>query len=304
MKNSRTVTWLILDWGTTNFRAFAMNSRNELVGKIEKKMGLLQISDRQFAEALEHVLQEWLGEYKSLPIVMAGMVGSAQGWVNVPYVETPVCISELAKACHHFTLPWGAEAIIIPGVCHVDLNESFDVMRGEEVQLFGLLETLNRDELEAIFPGTHSKHIQVDAGKLTAFKTYMTGELFSALSEHTILGKGLPKQSHSNDSYLKGVQESHHGYFTNQLFKARTHRLFENLPEFEIHEYLSGLLIGSELRQLDNSSIYLVGGEQICERYTQACDYLDKQNQFVSGDDCFLVGMLKIKEALVQHEPV
>ncbi|GAM58356.1 2-dehydro-3-deoxygalactonokinase [Vibrio ishigakensis] len=281
-----------------------MNSRNELVGKIEKKMGLLQVNEGRFAEALQLVLEEWLGEYQSLPIVMAGMVGSAQGWVNVPYVETPVSVNELARESHRFTLPWGADAVIVPGISHADIDESFDVMRGEEVQLFGLLERLSQSEVEAVFPGTHSKHIRVEEGRLTSFRTYMTGELFSALSEHTILGRGLPEQSQSSDSYLKGVQESHNGHFTNQLFKTRTHRLFENLPEVEVHEYLSGLLIGSELRQLDDVGIYLVGGEKLCERYTQACDYLEKPNQFVSGDDCFLVGMLIIKEALAQHEPV
>lgn len=94
------VDWLIIDWGTTNFRAFAMRNDGTLIEKIEKNLGLLQVKDNQFADELASVLHDWLGEYQHLPVMMAGMVGSAQGWVDVPYVAAPVTLEQLAQQCH------------------------------------------------------------------------------------------------------------------------------------------------------------------------------------------------------------
>ena len=298
MNQKNKISWLILDWGTTNFRAFAMDEQGQVVDKTERKMGLLQVEDGAFATELESLLSEWLGEYKHFPIYMAGMVGSAQGWVNVPYVSTPTNVQSLAQNTHQFDLPWGATATIIPGVSHCDEHGHYDVMRGEEVQLFGLLELAGKPTLEAAFPGTHSKHANIEAGKLVSFSTYMTGELFSALSTQTILGRGLPKQVSSNAAFVKGVEESSNPSITNQLFKARTHRLFGNLEESEVFDYLSGLLIGNEVRELHQESIYLVGGKNLSERYDQACRQLNKTTEYVNGDDTFIAGMLKIKEAM------
>ncbi|MCK6263412.1 2-dehydro-3-deoxygalactonokinase [Vibrio sp. ZSDE26] len=301
MNDKNRVSWLILDWGTTNFRAFAMSDEGTLVDKIEHKMGLLQVEEGSFADKLESMLSDWLESYISLPIFMAGMVGSAQGWVNVPYVSTPASIDTLAKNTHQFTLPWGAKATIIPGVSHCDEHGGFDVMRGEEVQLFGLIEIVGKSNLQAAFPGTHSKHVEIGNGTIEAFNTYMTGELFSALSTQTILGRGLPLQTDSHSAFEKGVGESGNSTITNQLFKARTHRLFGNLQDTEVHDYLSGLLIGNEVRELEHETVYLVGGEALSSRYEKACSLLDKTTKYINGDESFIVGMLKIKEAM-NHE--
>ncbi|WP_026971799.1 2-dehydro-3-deoxygalactonokinase [Aliagarivorans marinus] len=295
---SSTIEWLIVDWGTSNFRAFAMDSDGALIDKIERNMGLLQVEQGQFAQRLEQELRAWLGEYQQLPVFMAGMVGSAQGWVDVPYVETPVSIGQLAEQCHRFTLPWGAQAVIIPGVSTVDEHGIPDVMRGEEVQLFGLLALSGQSSLHAAFPGTHSKHIHAKDGQLLGFNTFMTGELFSVLSKHTILGRGLPEQQSAEPAFLRGVNESGSAVLSSRLFSTRTHRLFGNLPEEQVMDYLSGLIIGEELRQFDSKALQLVGGQGLCKRYALACRELGLDSQFVSGDEAFLAGMLKIKEVM------
>lgn len=298
MNNYKTIDWIILDWGTTNFRAFAMSEDGELVDRVEHKLGLLQVQDGNFADQLQAVLSDWLGEFEHLPIYMAGMVGSAQGWVNVPYVSTPVKLENLARNTYQFTLPWGAEATIIPGISHCDESGSYDVMRGEEVQLFGLLEITGKSTIEAAFPGTHCKHLQLTDNTLSSFKTYMTGELFSALSDHTILGRGLPEQYPSKAAFERGILESEAGNLTNQIFKARTHRLFGLLDDSEVHEYLSGLLIGNEIRELNTQHIYFIGSKSLCMRYERTCQLLNKTSEHISGDESFLAGMLKIKEAM------
>lgn len=290
--------YLIVDWGTTNFRVFLMNNKGELVDKKELPMGLLHITDGDFAQALASVLADWLTDYKTLPILMAGMVGSASGWFNVDYVETNVNTELLLANAFNFQLPWGANATIIPGVKHKAKNNGFDVMRGEEVQIFGLGQLINEQLFNAVLPGTHSKHVRVVNGEIWDVCSYMTGELFSVISEHTILGKGLPKQSNSKDAFILGVRESGTENLTSSLFTARTHRLFNNIAEDEVFNYLSGLLIGNELKSLTGNHVYLVGGEKLCDKYQIACESLGINATYKNGDDCFLAGMKLLKEHL------
>ncbi|MBM7035220.1 2-dehydro-3-deoxygalactonokinase [Vibrio ulleungensis] len=298
MENKDEISWLILDWGTTNFRAFAMDDQGQVIDKIERKMGLLKVKAGGFDSYLESLLSDWLEVYQHLPVYMAGMVGSAQGWVNVPYVSTPTNVESLAKNTHQFKLPWGATATIVPGVSHCTENGSYDVMRGEEVQLFGLLELVGNSTLKAVFPGTHSKHADIKKDNLMSFSTYMTGELFSTLTTNTILGRDLPKQTDSDFAFHKGIEDSVNPSITNQLFKARTHRLFGNLAENEVHDYISGSLIGNEVRGVDHDSLYLVGEKNLSERYEQACSQLNITTQCISGDRSFIAGMIQIKETM------
>ncbi|TYK66245.1 2-dehydro-3-deoxygalactonokinase [Colwellia echini] len=288
---NKKISYLIIDWGTTNFRAFAMNAQNQQVDKKELGMGLLQVEDGKFAQSLEEVLAPWLDTYQALPIFMAGMVGSQAGWVNVDYVSTPTDEASLSANVHSFNLPWGAKATIIPGVSHELETGAYDVMRGEEVQLFGLAKITGKSALNAILPGTHSKHARFENNKMTEFSSFMTGELFSVISQHTILGKGLPEQVDSQPAFLRGVSEGKTDKLTSTLFAARTHRLFNNIKDTEILDYLSGLLIGNELKSLANDHVYLVGGKGLCDRYQLACTELAIESTYMNGDECFLAGM-------------
>lgn len=296
--NSSDIEYLIVDWGTTNFRAFALDAKGNLVSEKASKLGLMQVQDQQFDQALESVLKPWLDNYTQLPIYMAGMVGSAQGWKNVDYVQAPASLPELAKQAHQFELPWGAKAYIIPGVSYQNAADIYDVMRGEEVQLFGLADALKTPEFVAVFPGTHSKHIRYQNGRIADFASFMTGEVFSLLFQNSILGKNLPEQKDDQATFMKGVIESQTNCLTNRIFAARTHRLFAQVKDEHISEYLSGLLIGYEIRQLNGHHVYLVGGESLCQRYQLASETLSKEASLHSGDECFLAGMHKIIEEI------
>ncbi len=294
----RDIDFLIVDWGTTNFRAFAINHDSNVHAKIELPMGLKQVKDGAFAKELEHVLESWILGYQELPIYMAGMVGSTNGWIDVPYVNTPTSVSKLAEQTYMFTLPWGAKSYIVPGISHETVNGEFDVMRGEEVQIFGLINKLNNGSFSAILPGTHSKHVLVQDEQLVLFDSYMTGELFSAIREHTIIGRDLPTQNQSPSAFVKGVQSGQSGGATSQIFKARTAKIFTQIEDNEVEDFLSGILIGSELKELDSASTYLIGNEKLCGRYQLACDTTDKVSEYFSGDECFIDGMLLIKQEI------
>ncbi|EWH10255.1 hypothetical protein DS2_09157 [Catenovulum agarivorans DS-2] len=290
--------YLVVDWGTTNFRAFALDANGQVVEQTSSNLGLMQVEDGQFAQVLESVLSQWLDNFKHLPIYMAGMVGSAQGWVNVDYVATPVDSEALAAKTHKFELPWGANGYIIPGVNHQNSAGIFDVMRGEEVQLFGLAQLLNSANFDAVFPGTHSKHIKFADGKIQSFASFMTGEVFGLLLNNSILGRGLPKQQDDESAFMKGVIESQTSCLTNRIFAARTHRLFQQVADEHIADYLSGLLIGHEIRQLSAHNVLLVGGGTLCKRYQTACETLNKSATVYSGDECFLSGMQQLIQEL------
>ena len=299
MKKSKLSSgYLIVDWGTTNFRVFHMDNQNHLINKQELPLGLLQVKNGDFGTALENVLSSWLVSYKKLPIMMAGMVGSLNGWFNVDYVTTNVGVEQLAVKAHQFILPWGAQGTIIPGVSYETTSGNFDVMRGEEVQVFGLSHLMKKPLFNAVLPGTHSKHVRVVNAQITEVSSFMTGELFSVLSKHTILGKGLPKQIDNKDAFIQGVKAGQTDKLTNALFTARTHKLFNKIADTDIHDYLSGLLIGYELKSFNGSHIFLVGSKSLCEKYTIACDVLLIGSTYYSGDDCFLAGMIELTKVI------
>ena len=303
------ISYLIIDWGTTNFRAFAMSAEHRLLSTKEAALGLLQVPDGDFASALQRLLARWLVDYTHLPIYMAGMVGSAKGWVNVDYAPTPAGGEKIAGKVHQFSLPWGATgsgktrplATIFPGVSHLQHNK-YDVMRGEEVQLLGVAEKVKQSSFSAILPGTHAKHVCFQNNAITEFATYLTGELYSTLFSHSLLGKGLSQpQELDITPFIKGVEDSCEGALMNRAFLAWTCRLFQQLNEQQVPDYLSGMLIGYELREFKHSFAYLVGGHSLCQRYQVAANHLGIDTAYISGNECFLLGMTTLIKELANE---
>lgn len=300
--NIRLISYLVIDWGTTNFRAFAMSEDNTLLATRELNSGLLNVTNNQFAETLASILEQWIGEYKHLPVYMAGMVGSAKGWHNVSYVSTPAKCKSLNSKAFKFDLPWGAPAVIFPGVSDESRHQQYDVMRGEEVQLFGLASMLSESSFTAVLPGTHSKHAYFSDNSIIQFSSFLTGELFSMVIGHSMLGKGLEIQKPFEQSaFIQGVNEAQNGALTNKLFLAWTHRLFQNLTEHQVPDYISGMLIGYELKELKTKSIYLIGNQALCHRYLLAAKVLSISAKIKSGNECFLAGMSILKQG-EEHE--
>ncbi|OAT16244.1 2-dehydro-3-deoxygalactonokinase [Buttiauxella noackiae ATCC 51607] len=284
--------WIAIDWGTTNFRAFLMQGSKQ-VSRISQPCGLLSVEKDQFAPTLQNLLQTWLEQYGNLPIVMAGMVGSQQGWHEVPYAPLPCNAQDLASRTLAFTTPWGSQAWLIPGANGTSQFGQPDVMRGEEVQLFGLSALHPADEHFVLLPGTHSKHAQLRLGEITASSTFMTGEIFSLLSQHSILGRALPEQQEDNEAFLLGVRTAIQGApFTHLIFSARTRRLAGEIKEASVHSYLSGLTIGYELQALPAAlHAWLVGSPSLTARYELAASLMDLNFSPANGDDCFIHGL-------------
>lgn len=287
--------WVAIDWGTTNFRAFLMSETGVCLDKIEASKGLLSIKDRRFSEVLNKLLEVWNQSRNIQSILMAGMVGSKQGWSEAPYIEVPATPASFIKASISVDLDCGGKAQIISGAC---CNNQFalpDVMRGEEVQLIGLANLNKGNDFFAILNGTHSKHVIWKDGLLHSFNTIMTGELFSILTNNSILGKGLPKQSHDEAAFITGVDIGNKFPINQVLFSARTSHLFNKILPEHIESYISGLLIGSELSELQPKTIcFIVGSQSLSQHYFNALKHLGHSPTITDGDKCFLIGMTEL----------
>jgi 2-dehydro-3-deoxygalactonokinase len=192
-----------------------------------------------------------------VPIVLSGMASSSLGMVTLPYKQIPFKTdgSDLEIRRINSAPDFPHDVIIISGVC-----SEVDVMRGEETQLVGSVETDSGYERVYIFPGTHSKHITVQENLVTGFKTYMTGEIFALLSTGSTLAEAVQgahslTDEESIQSFRKGVEDSIKTNLLNGLFRVRTRFLLQKCPAKLNHSYLSGLLIGSEVKDLVNSSV-------------------------------------------------
>jgi len=289
------ITTFVVDWGTSNFRLFGVNSEGALIDTIEASIGLLHVKDGKFAEALEQKLKVMTSNYHPIPVLMAGMVGSASGWKEVPYVAAPASLSDVANNALCFELPWGAQARILPGVSCRTAALDCDVMRGEEVQVFGLPLLTDSNNMHIVLPGTHSKHVDIRSGAISSFSTYFTGELYALLSHYSSVKPPLPAQDIVNeDAFIKGVKRAANGALLNDIFSARALRLFGELADHEVADYLSGILIGTELNSSTHKKIYLVGGESLCARYAMAAKEMQIETQTFLGNTCFLNGIARI----------
>lgn len=287
--------WLAVDWGTTNFRAWLMQDA-DIISVINDSCGLLQVENSRFEETLESRVAPWIAELGSIPILMAGMVGSQQGWINVPYCEGSVGAQQLAQGAYALKTRWGSEGWILPGVAGRSMTGLPDVMRGEDVQLAGLIALSPADHHHAILPGTHSKHATVERNAIQQFSTYMTGELYQLLMTYSLLGRDLPPQHPDSRAFALGVQNSALPAPLSQLiFSVRTLRLRGDIPLSGVGDYLSGLLIGQELRHCMHIPHWIIGSDALNARYQQAASQLNLVMKTLSAEHCFIAGMNQIR---------
>jgi len=276
---------IALDWGTTSARAYRLDAGGRVIGERSAPLGIQQVRDGAYASALAALLGDW--DAGRVPRVACGMIGSRQGWIEAPYCDCPAALSTLATALARTP---GGEIAIVPGVSCIDNAGVPDVMRGEETQILGVV-AAGGDERPAsrliVLPGTHSKWAIVGDGRIETFATYLTGELFAVLREHSILGRMMPpgvEAGAAGAAFDRGLQRgfaagADDAGLLHDLFGTRSLALFGKLAPEETGEYLSGLLIGRELRDglawaarrgADASRVTLVAAAALGERYARA----------------------------------
>ncbi len=292
--------FLACDWGTTNLRAWVIGASGAVEARREFPLGVAKLApgeaERRFRDEVRPALNA-----QELPAILCGMIGSALGWTAVPYVDCPADLKALSKGLFRAD----DRSLIVPGLRGPGLDGGFDVMRGEETQLFGWLAqdpSRNSGRHIVCHPGTHAKWALVEDGKVVRFLTAMTGELFDLLSRHGVLKSDAPPDD--AQAFLKGVEAAADGgELSARLFTVRTRVVASGLPARAATSYLSGLLIGSEIASLPrllgvgaDETIVLLGDDRLCGWYDMALTHKGRRADRYDGDEAALAGLRALEQ--------
>ncbi|WP_423821127.1 2-dehydro-3-deoxygalactonokinase [Salinisphaera sp. SPP-AMP-43] len=305
---------IAVDWGTSSLRAWLLADQGYVVDARSAKRGIMQIADGDFATVFRELVGDWVATYGELPALACGMIGSRGGWAEAEYVDCPADLASLAKRL----LRVEAEPVplhIVPGVMQPSgAGRLPDVMRGEETQVLGALaiapELAERGLL--VLPGTHCKWVRIADQRLNAFTTYMTGELFAVLREHSILGKPAgpdtaPVDTAAFELGVDTARDAGAAGVAATLFSTRSRMLAGELSAEATPDYLSGLLIGDELRSVlaahhELPPLRLIGDQALCGRYRRALARFDIDD-VADVPDAACTGLWRIADAagLLSH---
>ena len=286
---------IAVDWGTTRFRAFLVSANGVVLAKADADDGILSVASGGFPAALEKHCGAWLATRPDIPVVMAGMVGSRNGWVEAPYRQCPATVSDIAASMISVSHDERHRVWIVPGLSTRDSSGTPDVLRGEETLAIGTGLTSGL----VVLPGTHSKWVRMDQGRIVGFATFMTGELYATLLSDTILGR-LREEPDDQVGFAKGLQAaSGPGGLSHQAFSARTTVLMGDLSGHSVASYISGLLIGSEIiegfaMEPDAEKIIVVAEGAIAEAYELAFRTKERNVSFMTPDSCFIEGLRRL----------
>lgn len=285
--------FIAVDWGTTNRRAWAVESGGDARELLEDGHGVLKVEAGGFPAEIAG-LRERFG---SRPLLLAGMIGSNRGWIEAPYVAAPATLDQIVAATR---CPEPGVAIV-PGVSWRSGREA-DVMRGEEVQILGALaQGLIAPDSLLCHPGTHAKWVRMQGGAIGPFRTVMTGELFGILSRHGILQDRLQGPVAINDSFRAGADHGlRHDDLTAELFSIRARHLL-GIAE-DSAAYASGLLIGTDVRVGlgfgGAGPVALIGRTDLTALYAEVLKRADRECRRIDGEQAFLLGARAIAERL------
>jgi 2-dehydro-3-deoxygalactonokinase len=267
MNNTRFVA---VDWGTSSLRGALLDNHGRVLEEQSHARGILTVERGRFAEVFEALFGEWMRPAGTRCLI-SGMAGSKQGWIEAPYCACPAGRVEVGDRIVDIE---PGRISVVPGLS--DTHDGVpDVMRGEEVQIFGAMALTGLSDGLFVLPGTHNKWATVKRGRVTGFRTFMTGEFYAVLSQHSILARTLDAAAPLDEAaFLQGVTQADNGQgLLHNAFGVRTLSLFDHLPPGEIASYLSGLLIGEELRTQSvhaATELVLIGAPALTQRYLLA----------------------------------
>jgi len=292
---------IAIDWGTSQLRAYRLDGAGAVLDARERPEGVLSVSPGGFPAALDAIVAGWDADR----VLMSGMVGSRQGWLEVPYVACPAGLDAIARGVR--SVAWhGGTAAICPGVTCYDADRVPDVMRGEEVQVFGAL-ALDAGAVGSILiAGTHSKHIRVEQGAIAGFTTHMTGEVFAVLKAHSILGRTMEDGTAPRDiiaeaaAFESGVERARNaGGLLHHLFGARARVLMGEIAGRDARSYLSGMLIGHTiLAAAPQAPLLVIGAPILAEHYAAAAAMLGIEAHPLAADRATVAGLIAIDRLL------
>ncbi len=287
------VSWIAVDWGTTQLRAWALAAGGEVLHRAASARGMGSLAVDQFEAALLELIDGWLTADRVTEVVACGMVGARQGWREAPYAEVPCAPQAIARVIRPEVSDARMRVSIIPGLCQ---RSPADVMRGEETQIAGLLAEWPDYHGVVCLPGTHSKWAEVRGGQVLGFQTFMTGELFALLSGQSVLRHGMQgDQLLDLPAFDAGLRAASERPLLGALFGLRAESLLEGLAPAAARSRLSGLLIGQELAGLPERwqglPVCVIGDGEAAERYRHALATLSIAAQTLGAEQVTLAGL-------------
>ncbi len=297
--------WIAVDWGTSRLRAWVMSLDGQVVASLESEEGMSKLLPDQFEPALLALLDEHLPQGKQTLVICCGMVGARQGWLEADYLPVP---------CYPAIQQCGVKAAandarldvrILPGVKQ---TQPADVMRGEETQIAGYLKTHLYFGGVLCLPGTHTKWVQVSGQKIQRFSTCMTGELFSLLSQQSVLQHSLNDEGWDQAAFIERVQSSFAEpvAVTRQLFALRSEALLSDLSSATARARLSGMLIGLELAAEKNlwqsGEVVVMGASKLTDHYVLALEAVGVSARRADGNQMTLEGLAAAYNLLLEND--
>lgn len=317
------LAWVGVDWGSSNLRAWAMAGDGQVLARTGSERGMLSLAPEDYEATLLATIGDWLPTEGRLPVRVCGMAGARQGWREAAYLPVPTRLDDLARGAVRPTVEDPRlEVVLLPGLCQQpdDAGRRFDVMRGEETQLAGLIAREDEAAGPVCLPGTHAKWARLEAGAITHFATFLTGELYGLLARQSVLrhsiGDDDPSEPGCREAFVAAVQEvaAAPEAFSTRLFGLRAQDLLDGgLPTgrargARLAARLSGLMIGLELAGAratlaEDEVVTLVGAEALCTRYALALEALGIDSRRVDGEAAVLAGLGLAHAALAHHSP-
>ena len=289
--------YVAVDWGTSSFRLWLIDRAGGMLAERRSQEGMMVASRLGFAAVLQSHLDA-VGAENNLPVVICGMAGARQGWVEAGYIDTPAHLARVLERA--VPVPGQTRDIrILPGIAQRDPRAP-DVMRGEETQLLGALGADAADGALVCIPGTHSKWVWVSGGVVERFATFMTGELFGAISRETILSHAVADadEAEDTDAFKSAVVTAFEtpALAANLLFRVRSSQLLYGGSASSAREKISGTLIGLELAawlagDRSRRAITLIASGRLQVLYRLAFDTLSVEVRSINAEDAARGGL-------------
>jgi 2-dehydro-3-deoxygalactonokinase len=295
MSSPHQANWIAADWGTTHLRVWSMSQSNEILDHRQSENGMGKLVSSQFEVALLDLVEDCLQPGRQTPVVICGMAGARQGWIEAPYLTTPCPPPALSEATVVPGTDPRLDVRILPGVRQMT---PADVMRGEETQIAGFLSLEPEFEGRLCLPGTHTKWVELKKGTIRSFSTYMTGELFNLLSKQSVLRHGIAQAELDQNAFQTAIRDinSAPATLTEELFRIRAEGLLSGLSPAAAYSRLSGLLIGAELAAVKrgaapNEQIVILGSDRIAAAYELGLTTLGLPSKCLPAEDITLRGL-------------
>lgn len=288
------VSWIAVDWGTTQLRAWGLSDHNEILVKDSSPQGMGSIKPHQFESVLLDLIGEWLTPERQTTVIACGMVGARQGWLEAPYMTVPCkATGDLVKVP---TTDIRLDVYICPGVMQ---TSPADVMRGEETQIAGILAQMPNFKGIVCLPGTHTKWAYIADGIIQNFTTFMTGELFSILGQQSVLSHSVKTSEFSMIEFHRAITDisAAPSLLAAKLFAIRSNDVLFQQPAAQSRAALSGLLIGAELQAVTSyylgarDNIVILGSDSLAKLYRDGLSTLGRESTLVSGETFTLLGL-------------